>query len=194
MSLDTDTATPDLVDRWPYDFRYIEREEPLFNYLDAYANELRRIDAFLDDLYECRFVESAQGPELAKLAAEVGVTREQGENDESLRFRTQLAKAVASSNGTAEDVRAILALAFGEDALTSITVEHATGAPVVRFVIPQAEIDTIPLTLATFEATLERAFPCGTGVEIVTEDTFAFAEADGTAPAGGAGFGEGEWA
>jgi len=175
MALDTtDTSTLDLVENWPYEFRYIEETDPIYNYLSIFATELQRLDAFINELYDQRFIETATGPELERLGAEVGVTREAGESDEVFRFRVKLGAAVAASDGTADDIADILALAFDDDTLEAITVEHINGDPLTQFTIPSHAIESIPLTKTELETEIQQAFPCGHVITIVRDDTFVF--------------------
>lgn len=174
-----------LVEHWPYDFQYIERDSEFWDYLGAYVSQLHRIDVMIDELYEQRFLESATTTELEKLALEVGITRRENENDEELRFRARLRKAVAASDATPADIEGILTIAFGEDTLSDITVTHASGRPVTQFNIPQPELDDIPLIREEFRQELERAFPAGYGVELTTTETWVLGES------GEQGLGEG---
>lgn len=176
MTFTEHTDTPALVKRWPYGFQHIGEHDPLFDYLSGYASELQQIDVFIDELYEQRFLESATGHELEKLAGEVGVTRDDGETDESLRYRARLRKAVAASDGTPSDIEVILQIAFSEETLGEINVTHSPGAPVTQFNIPGNEIDNIPISRAEFESELERAFPAGYGVVVARSDTWLLGE------------------
>jgi len=166
------TNTPDVIDRWPYDFQHIDDSDKLWDYMSAFASELRHIDVFIDELYEQRFLKTATGRELEKLAGEVGVTRQAGENDADLRYRTRLRKAIAASDGTAEDIETIMSIAFEDKDLSNIDVVHSTGEPVIQFRVPQPYLDEIPLSRPDFQTELERSFPAGHGVEVSTSDTW----------------------
>lgn len=185
MAFQTDTSTLDVVERWPYDFQNINRDDDLYAYLGVYANELQRLDAFLDELYEQRYVATATGRELEKLGAEVGVTRRSGEGDDSYALRVALGKAIAASDGTANDIATILGIVFTDDVLEASSVEHLEGDPITQFTIPSDAIDDIPLTRQQLEDELERAFPCGFAVEIITDDSWLLGES------GSQGLGEG---
>lgn len=176
MPFNPQTSTPDLIERWPYDFQYIDSGSPHYDYLSIFANEMRRVDAFIDELYEQRFIQTATDKELEKLGAPLGVTKRPNESTESFRLRVALGKAIAASDGTAEDIEAILRIAFGEDELSDIDVQNVDNQPVTEFAVPQPYIDDIPLTRTEFESELERAFPCGHGVQVITTDTFILGE------------------
>lgn len=185
MAFATHTDTEFLVRNWPYDFQHIETGGEHYDYLSAFSTELGEIDDVINDLYDHRFIESSTGDELEKLGAEVGVTRQDGENDEQLQFRTLLRKSIAASNGTAQDIEQIIEVAFGESALETIEVTHSLGSPVIQFGVPQPILDDIPLARADFEVELNRAFPAGHGVNVVTSDTWLLGES------GNQGLGEG---
>lgn len=184
------TDTPDLIERWPYDFQRItphgDGDPNQYDYLSAFATELRRIDVFIDELYEQRFLESATDRELEKLAAPLGIMRRAEEGDDSLRYRARLGKAIAASDGTAKDIETILGIAFGEDNFDSIQVENVEDAPVIRIWYPSPLIDEIPLTQSELEDQLRRAIPCGHNIELLADDTFLLGEG------GDQGIGEGK--
>lgn len=209
VDFDYRTDTVDVVSNWPYDYQYIAPDESgtydisgdvvinntldvesgnptLWDYLSIFASELRTLDKNIDELYEQRFIESATGKELEKLGAPLGIVRRAGESDESLRFRVSVGKVIAASDGTASDIEGILSLAFGEENLESIGVQNVDAEPVVRFLVPQPYIDDIPLSQTEFQQELERAFPCGHSVQVVTSNTFLLGES------GQQGIGEGE--
>lgn len=174
------TDTPDIIDRWPYEFQRIPDDGTAgltqYNYLSAYATELRRIDVFIDELYEQRFVESATSRELEKLALPVDVTRKVNETDDQLRYRAQLGKAIAASDGTPKDFETILAIAFGEENLGSIDVENVSDQPMIRLRVPSPLIDEIPLSVGDLTEELKQSLPCGHSLEIITGDTFLLGE------------------
>jgi hypothetical protein len=134
-----------------------------------------------------RFLDSATGPRLEKLAREVGVTRETGETDDELRFRTKIARTAARSNGTFGDIAAVLSTLF--DAPERITVSTVTNEPALSLAIPQEMIDGIALSKSQLQTELESIVPAGDGIQITTSEDFAFA---GTSS--GKGFDDGNWA
>lgn len=187
------TSTRDLADNWPYQFQRVSTSDPLYEYLGVYATEIARLDAFIDTLYEQRFIQTATTRELEKLAAAINVTRNKGETDEEFRYRVQLRRVQATSNGTAEDIEQLLTAAFGEQA-TQIQISPAPSSPVLRIAVPQQLITESPLNTDTLTDIFNDAMPCGTAVSLITEDVFTFVSDNETPPAYAAGFGEGEWA
>jgi len=186
------TSTRDLVTNWPYSFQRITEEDPLYEYLGVYATEIARLDAFLDTLYEQRFIESANSEELDKLAAALNVSRQADETDEQFRYRIQLRQIQAASNGTAADIRNLLLRAFGEQA-RQIEITTDPAAPVLRFTLPEQLLTEVPIAQDTFRTILEDAMPCGTSVTLITEDVFTFVAPEDEPPEYAAGFGEGTW-
>lgn len=186
------TSTRDLADNWPYQFQRVEDGDPLYEYLGVYATEIARLDAFIDTLYEQRFIQTATTRELEKLAAAINITRNEGETDEEFRYRVQLRRVQATSNGTAEDIAELLTAAFGS-AATEIEITLAPSNPILRFTIPQQLITDSPLSQSHLQSIFDEAMPCGTSITLVTEDVFTFVEDGETPPGYAAGFGEGTW-
>jgi hypothetical protein len=206
------TPTTDLDtlrDRWPYGFQYIENgyvgygtaygtqysvdNDTFHSYLLAFLRSIDDLNDTIADLYHERFIASATDEELEKLARPLGVTREAGESDDDFRYRVQLRLAVATSNGTPEDIETVVERALSDAAVDSTSVEVAPSTPELRFLVDAQYIDDVPISEARLETLLERAMPAGTGIDLVTEDVFTFAETDADAPSYGAGFGEGVW-
>lgn len=186
------TPTRDLADAWPYGFQQFRDEDPLYEYLGVYATEIARLDAFIDTLYEQRFIETANTDELEKLAAEIGITRNEGESDDAFRYRTRLRLIQAASDGTAEDMRNLFAAAFGEQ-LSEVAISPAPDSPVLLIVVPEATITTVPVSQTQLEAIFTDAMPCGTDIDLSTDTTFAFYGDETNAPAYIGGFGDGAW-
>jgi len=212
MPITDRTTTQTVVSNWPYDFQRIDGEnylssspkfgtlfgapfagtgsgtgasDPLWNFLTAFAKELNDFDRTQNRLYSQKFLETATGVELEKIAREVGITRRAGETDSKLRFRARVRRAAASSNATAEDIRALLQITFGKESLSKITVSQSTAEPVTRFEIPKTLFDTIPITKTELEDELRRAYPAGYDVNITTPGTFNLGAS------GGSGIGNG---
>jgi hypothetical protein len=176
MAFTVKTDTPAIVDNWPYTFQYISEGSDGYNFLTPFAQEFRQIDVFIDELYEQRFIDTATNRELEKLAAEAGTTRLDNEDDPELRYRAQLRRVASASDGTAADIEGIIDVAFPDDDISNIDVQHDPGHPVIQFNVPQPYLDNIPLTQTELEQELERAFPAGHGVLVISSDTFLFGE------------------
>lgn len=202
------TDTQDIVDRWPYNFQYISDtgqgtyditgtlnltntvdieagETTLWEYLSIFATELGRIDGFINKLYEQRFLETATGRELEKLAAPLGVTRRANEDDEALRYRARLGKLIAASDGTASTFETVISVAFADTDPSNIEVGNVSDAPIINVLVPETQIDQIPITVEETEDLLTRSVPAGHAVRVVTDDTWLLGES------GNSGLGEG---
>ena len=175
-------------DNWPY-YRVVPTEEgAVYDLLTVLETEYDRVDVQLDELQEQRFIETATGVELDKLASEVGVVRETGESDKRLRFRTKIAKAITRSSGNIYELAQLFNLLF-EDDTTDVTLTPVPDAPVINAEVSDTIIQDTPVTQSELERLLTQALPSGDALQITTKDTFAF---DGETTAGG--FNEGEWA
>ena len=177
-----------IQDNWPYDRVVPTEDGAVYDLLTVLETEYDRIDVELDELQEQRFIETATGTELDKLASEVGVVRETGESDERLRFRTKVAKAITRSSGNIYELVGLLELLFG-DLVETITLTPVSDAPVINMNAPDVILNEAPVDLNTLEDLLTQALPSGDSLTIITDDTFAFG-----GDTSGAGFNEGTWA
>jgi hypothetical protein len=175
----------DIEDNWPYDTITPHEDEALYDLLVAMETQLDRVDVQADELQEQRFLETATSHELEKLAAEVSTPRQTNEDDERLRFRALIAKAVTRSDGTIDDLGAVLHVIFGDDA-TNISVDAADSEPVLRLTIPSSLVDNTPLTVSELESELTDIIAVGDRLEIFTDETFLLGES------GSQGIGEGK--
>lgn len=162
-----------------------DTSEALYDLLVACATELDGVDAELDVLYDQRFLQTATDEELEKLAAEVTTQRETGELDDRLRFRALISKAVTRSDGTLDDIGAVLYVLFGERT-KNITVSAAPDKPILRLTLPTELINDIPLSASELESELRNIIAVSDSLEIFTDETFVLGES------GSQGIGEGK--
>jgi len=177
-----------IQDNWPYDRVVPTEEGAVYDLLTVLETEYDRIDVQLDELQEQRFIETATGVELDKLASEVGVVRETGESDKRLRFRTKIAKAITRSSGNIYELAQLFNLLF-KDGATDITLTPVPDAPAINVEVSDIIVQDAPVTQSKLESLLTQALPSGDALQITTKATFAFA---GDTDSGG--FNEGEWA
>lgn len=173
--IDRNPTQQDILDNWPFDEIVPSYDEAVWDFIAAYATQLKSTTVKADKLYEQRFLDSATGRQLELLAAEVGVVRETNESDESLRLRAQLRKALSNSNGTVDDLARLLQIAFGDDT-SKISVGMDADEPIVELTIPSALIDDLPITRSRLQAILQDSLPGSDGLTILTDDTFAFGQ------------------
>jgi hypothetical protein len=158
--------------------------------LGVLASENRRLDLDIESLYDNRFIESATGRELEKLAFEVGVRRKTGESDEKLRKRVCGAYCAQASNGTFDEVADIVMRLVDADPIQVIINTPPDVSPgTVQIGIDGASIDESPLTIDEIKEILEQSTTAGRPIDIYITGTFAF-DGDNAALEG---FNEGTW-
>jgi len=189
---------------WPYTGIYVEDDEALYDVIDAIAEELARFDADVQGVSDDRFVQTATGEALDKLAREVNIRRftetqqqlgygssSYGSavyggfsltgtatlkgSDLSLRTRTLIAKSSKRADGTMDDVARVLSIIF-EDDINGISLEPKADSPVTLFRIPKPVLDSFPLTQSEMETALDALLPLNDPIEIVVGDRFIFGE------------------
>jgi hypothetical protein len=169
------TLHNDLTEQWPYETIGIDDDEAIADVLRALQTELDELDGEIQNLRDQRFVDTATGPELEKLGAEVGVVPETGESEDRYRYRVRLGKAIADSDGTLPTFAQILHVALGEDA-TSVSLAPVTDEPAVQLSIPSDVINDLPVTQSELEGILVDALPDSDGLNIITDDTWLLGE------------------
>jgi len=176
----------DVRDNWPLVLGDLH-QDPFDSWLRTLTSELYRLDVAIDQLYDQRFLTTATGRELDKIAEPLGATREMGESDNELRYRTQLVRVARTSEGTLDDVVRLLEVAFGEDA-SQCSIEPVSDEPAIIVRVPEAFFDEYPINETTFEEIVEMTTPALDGVGVTTSSLFTFAGSKS-----GAGWDEGEW-
>jgi len=172
----------------------IDADDPLAALLRTLVSQLHRVDAEIDVLFDERFIDSATGRELELLGANVGVSRRTGEADAAFRARVRAGYQVATSDGSFDTVaQIILTLLDVNSANVSLSGPPSTKGGFGDVTLPSAAIDDSALDVAEIAATLTAAAPLGHSVRVVTDESFAFAQEDGSDPATGEGWGQGKW-
>jgi hypothetical protein len=175
------------IDNWPFDVVRPFERGAIYDLLWTYDGQLNRLDEEITEVNKQKFIDTATGRSLDYLAGEVGVIRETGEDDERLRFRTQIAKAIPQSTTDVLSFAELMRVLFGEDA-TNISLTTPSDEPVVILIIPDSTINEIPLTRQELEDELQQVVPSGDNIIVQRTDLFTF---DGTPF--GEGFDVGEW-
>lgn len=163
------------LDNWPYEQIYPQQDEAIYDLLVAIETAFDQIDDDITYLHEQRLLQTATDRELEKLAAEVGITRETGESDEQLRFRTLIAKTSTRSNGTFEDLVGILYVLF-EDDVSNISISAVDDEPTIHLEMPLGMIDDTPLTRLELSDALTDTIPLNDNITILTDDTLILGE------------------
>jgi hypothetical protein len=174
----------DIQRQWPFEQIRPTDNEAITDIIGAVEAELDAFDVDIQQLLDERSLDTASGPQLELLAAEVGVARETNETDERLRLRAKLRKAQSNSRSTVGDLAQILAIVF--DTTEDITVSVVNDAPVITLTVPSALLDDVPIDRVRLESILADGIPTSDGLQIITDDVFRFGES------GQQGIGEGE--
>ncbi len=163
--------TNDITANWPFRKIVPTDDEAISDFISVFEDELDRLDNTINTLQTERFVDTATGTQLDLLAAEVGITRETNENDDTLRLRVLLRKAAANSDGSLPDIARLLQIVFGDDK-DKVTLSAVTDEPVLKVTVPSALLDSTPISTTRLETILEDALPASDGLVILTDETF----------------------
>lgn len=188
------TTVQDVIDNWPYEAQNPHTDDDIGEYLSSFVTSLQTVDQTLADLHDNQFIKSADLPQLRKIGQRVGVTPNDGEKVEAFRYRVRVEHAVAASNGTADDIEAVIESALGDEALNDTVIDVTNGSPELAALINERYIGEKPYDRETIESLIERALPCGWGFRTaLSEKAFAFYTDENDAPAYTGGFSEGAW-
>lgn len=178
-----------LVQQWPFDTVQPTTGNAIDNTLLTWSYTLAEMTHTIIWLNAQQRVQTATGIELDKLGREVGVNRRVGEADETLRARILVAKTSQRSDGTLDDVAAVLQIIFGES-VVDISIKAKTGSPNIILQILDAVLDDIQLTKQELANVLDKLLPLNDGIEIESRGSFRLDGPDYTPP-DNSGFGEG---
>lgn len=160
-------------------------------FVGVYGDELQHLDIDIEEVYDDRFVQTATGRELEKLAKFVGVRRNTGEVDDKFRKRILANFFALSSDTTFEDfARVVKDITDGDASEISILRPPDTPSAQVDILVDGAVLDDSPLTNTEIEGLLKEAVPAGHTVNLVERGTFAFAS---TEDDGLLGWNDGTW-
>lgn len=182
----------DIVDNWPSQAIDVH-SQPLYDWLSVLVSEYYRLDVEINELYENRFVETAQGVELEKLGKPVDIERRYGESDSSLRRRVRAGFARATSTTDFKIFAQITSTVLGTDT-SNITLNRGSdfpNSPTVEVVVPDTVVNE-DFNESDAKTYLEEAVPVGHTVDVTVQGTFAFQTSDGSTLTG-AGFGDGKF-
>lgn len=146
--------------------------------LKTLKRQLDRLDIEIDELYEERFVDTANGEHLERIAARYDLDRKRGESDEKLRLRTKAARLVAQSRGTYQDIATVaLALLDGDPEQVDLvrpseSGERGTG--IIR--VSSTLLDETPFTEDELNTILTDAAIGGHRIVIEQKDAFRYGD------------------
>lgn len=179
----------DIVENWDHPIQPRESDN-LRKLLEVVASENKRLDIELDALYDNRFLDTASGKELEKIADLVGVIRKNDEKDPKFRKRIRGAFAAHASDTTYDSFTsaALSILDTSPDAVEFVTPPD-TPPKVIEVQLDSAVFDENPLTENELVTLLNGAVSVDARVRIKQTGTFAFAGDDDSLK----GFNEGTW-
>jgi len=146
--------------------------------LKTLKRQLDRLDIEIDELYEERLIDTANGEHLERIAARYDLDRKRGESDEKLRLRTRAARLVAQSRGTYEDIaRVALAVLDTEPEQVNLirpSKSGKKGTGVLR--VSSAALDGTPFSDAELISILSDAAVGGHRITIESGDAFRYGD------------------
>jgi uncharacterized phage protein gp47/JayE len=189
MSIIEHDNAEDIIQNWDHPIRP-EDSENLYQLLHVVASENRRIDVELNELYENRFLATAAGANLEKIAELVGIVRKTDEGDKKLRKRVRAAFAAKASDTTYETFASIvLSITEGSPDSISIITPPEAGEKAVKVEVDGSVFEDLVLTKDELVVLLNGALSAD-AVAVVTETgTFGFDGSDASLK----GFNEGTW-
>jgi phage-related baseplate assembly protein len=189
MSIIENDNAEDIIKNWDHPIQP-EDSENLYKLLHVVASENRRIDVELNELYDNRFLATASGVNLEKIAELVGIVRKTNETDEKLRKRVRAGFAAKASDTTYETFATIaLSITGANPASLTITTPPESGSKTVKIEIDGAVLDDLILTKDELVVLLNNALSAD-GLAVLTEiGSFGFDGDDASLE----GFNEGTW-
>lgn len=179
----------DIIKNWDHPIELTE-DKNLYDLLLVLSKENRRIDLDLEELYDDRFLDSASGEELKKIAKLVNAEMKTGEGEEKFRKRVRGEFAVQASDTTYESFATILLSILEANASSvEITTPPDTHDKVVEVRVDSGIINENPLSMSEINDLLDRTVSAGARVDIYETGAFAFAGDDTTL----AGWDDGTW-
>lgn len=165
----------DLIDNFDYP-KPLNSNPTIYGLLGVFGEETNRLDLDIEHLYDQRFLDTATGNELRKLAEEVGLKRRDEETDEHLRRRIYAEYAVHRSDTTYDQfASAIQNITGASDTQVDITTPpNTSNNKVVDVTLPLNVIDGSPLAGSEIREYLSKALSVDARAEVFIEGTFGF--------------------
>lgn len=180
----------EVIENWDHPINPHESDN-LYKLLKVLVSENKRIDIELDELYDNRFLDTATGVQLEKIAELVGVIRKTNESDDKLRKRIRGAFAANASDTTYDSFTstALSILEAGPNQVSFVTPPE-TPPKTVEIKLDGEVFENNVLTEDELIILLNGALSIDAKAQITQTGTFAF-ENDVTD--GLEGFDEGTW-
>lgn len=179
----------DIIENWDHPVE-LDEDKNLYDLLLVPAEENKRLDLDLEEVYDDRFLDSASGEELKKIAKLVNAEKKTGEGEEKFRKRVRGEFAVQASDTTYDSfVSVLLSILEADASSVDITTPPDTHDKVVEVKVDGGIISDNPLSNSEINDLLDRTVSAGARVDLFETGSFAFAGDDTTL----AGWDEGTW-
>ena len=145
--------------------------------LTVFAKEYEELEQASDEAREAKFVETATGEPLNKIADLFGLDRRQDETVDAFRVRVKAALRSQITTATLEEVRDIVALLLDAD-IEDVDVEEPFDRAQAQILLDvRDELDDVDISGSQFIDVVDSAVAAGVGVGILLteeiEDTLA---------------------
>jgi len=135
--------------------------------LTAFANEYEEFEQTLTEVQKQKFVETATGEPLNKIADLFGLNRRQDETVDAFRVRVKAALRSQITTATVEEVRDIVALLLATD-VENVNVEEPFDRAQAQILLDvRNELSTVDITSSQFIDVVDAAVAAGVGVGIL---------------------------
>ena len=135
--------------------------------LSAFANEYEEFEQTLTEVQKQKFVETATGEPLNKIADLFGLNRRQDETVDAFRVRVKAALRSQITTATVEEVRDIVALLLATD-VENVNVEEPFDRAQAQILLDvRNELSTVDITSSQFIDVVDAAVAAGVGVGIL---------------------------
>lgn len=143
----------------------------------AIANQFEDIEETRQDVYESKFIDAAEGEQLAKLASIIPAFRLQQETTSEFRQRIKAELRSQLSSGTHDDVLKLTAVLLGIEDTETITIKEQSQTPKPSFSVdlPVTEVGERNLNTSALNPLLDEVSAVGvrpTSRLITPEATF----------------------
>lgn len=185
----TDDHDNDIIQHWDHPIEVYE-SMTLYDLIQLPLKENRRLDLELEQLYEDKFLDSASGKELEKIAELVGTKRKTREQDDKFRKRIRAEFAAQASDASYESFATAMLSILGTNAqAVDIRTPPVSPDKVVEVEVDGSVIEKNPLSRNELASLLDRTVSGGARVDLIVTGTFAFAGDDSALE----GWNEGTW-
>lgn len=141
----------------------------------AVAEEIRELEGVRQDVLAAKFVSTAEGEQLDRLASIFDVERQTGEPNEKYRLRVQTALRSQLSSATVAEIRETVAVLLNAE-ISDVLVQEQfdADAPQLSIGVWNSQLEDQNLTVDEFFTEAEPLTAAGVGVDGFARGTFQF--------------------